>query len=100
VFALPARLPTERGPGLRYYHDLLSARVVTDEVNVPNQGRVVEQIQTKDILQHPTGRIHREAPRRGGGCDPITLAALAIGLFSHGLYCLLEARYRDLTPGR
>ena len=32
--------------------------------------------------------------------DPITLAALAIGLFSHGLYCLLEARYRDLTPGR
>ena len=31
---------------------------------------------------------------------PITLAALAIGLFSYGLYCLLEARYRDLTPGR
>jgi len=32
--------------------------------------------------------------------DPITLAGLAIGLFSHGLYCLLGARYRDLTPGR
>jgi hypothetical protein len=31
---------------------------------------------------------------------PITLAALAFGLFSYGLYCLLEARYRDLTPGR
>ena len=31
---------------------------------------------------------------------PITLAALAIGLFAYGLYCLLEARYRDLTPGR
>lgn len=31
---------------------------------------------------------------------PITLAALALGLFSYGLYCLLEARYRDLTPGR
>jgi hypothetical protein len=30
----------------------------------------------------------------------ITLAALAIGLFCYGLYCLLEARYRDLTPGR
>jgi hypothetical protein len=30
----------------------------------------------------------------------ITLAALAVGLFSYGLYCLLEARYRDLTPGR
>jgi Domain of Unknown Function (DUF1206) len=31
---------------------------------------------------------------------PITLAALALGLFSYGLYCLFEARYRDLTPGR
>jgi hypothetical protein len=30
----------------------------------------------------------------------VTVAALAIGLFSYGLYCLLEARYRDLTPGR
>ncbi|PZS27431.1 MAG: hypothetical protein DLM58_18860 [Pseudonocardiales bacterium] len=30
----------------------------------------------------------------------ITLSALALGLFSYGLYCLLEARYRDLTPGR
>ena len=32
--------------------------------------------------------------------DPITLAGLAIGLFFHGLYCLLEARYRELTRGR
>jgi Domain of Unknown Function (DUF1206) len=30
----------------------------------------------------------------------ITLAGLALGLISYGLYCLLEARYRDLTPGR
>jgi hypothetical protein len=28
------------------------------------------------------------------------LALLASGLFCYGLYCLLEARYRDLTPGR
>jgi len=28
------------------------------------------------------------------------LALLACGLFCYGLYCLLEARYRDLTPGR
>ena len=27
------------------------------------------------------------------------LALLASGLLCHGLYCLLEARYRDLTPG-
>ena len=28
------------------------------------------------------------------------LALLACGLICYGLYCLLEARYRDLTPGR
>ena len=28
------------------------------------------------------------------------LAVLAFGLLCYGLYCLLEARYRDLTPGR
>ena len=28
------------------------------------------------------------------------LALLACGLFCYGLYCLVEARYRDLTPGR
>jgi hypothetical protein len=30
----------------------------------------------------------------------LTLAVLALGLICYGLYCLLEARYRDLTPGR
>lgn len=28
------------------------------------------------------------------------LGLLAAGLFCYGVYCLLEARYRDLTPGR
>ena len=28
------------------------------------------------------------------------LAVLACGLLCYGLYCLIEARYRDLTPGR
>jgi hypothetical protein len=28
------------------------------------------------------------------------LAVLAFGLLCYGLYCLLESRYRDLTPGR
>jgi Domain of Unknown Function (DUF1206) len=31
---------------------------------------------------------------------PWLLAVLATGLFCYGLYCLIEARYRDLTPGR
>ncbi len=28
------------------------------------------------------------------------LALLASGMVCYGLYCLVEARYRDLTPGR
>jgi predicted acyltransferase len=28
------------------------------------------------------------------------LALLACGLLCYGLYCLIEARYRDLVPGR
>jgi hypothetical protein len=58
VLALPARLarlPTERGPGLRYYRDLLSARVVTDEVLALNQGTVVEQGLTKGCPAAPDG---------------------------------------------
>jgi hypothetical protein len=31
---------------------------------------------------------------------PWLLALLASGLFCYGLYCLIEARYRDLTPGQ
>ncbi len=31
---------------------------------------------------------------------PWLVALLASGLLCYGLYCLLEARYRDLTPGR
>jgi hypothetical protein len=30
---------------------------------------------------------------------PWLLALLASGLLCYGLYCLIEARYRDLTPG-
>jgi len=31
---------------------------------------------------------------------PWLLGLLAAGLFCYGLYCLIEARYRDLTPGQ
>jgi hypothetical protein len=42
--------------------------------------------------------IFRSVASSADGSWP--LAALASGLLCYGLYCLLEARYRDLTPGR
>jgi peptide/nickel transport system ATP-binding protein len=54
VLRLLARLRAERGLSLLYItHDLLSARVVTDEILVLNKGRLVESGTTKDVLQHP-----------------------------------------------
>jgi ABC-type glutathione transport system ATPase component len=54
VLKLLTKLREERGLSLLYItHDLLSARVVTDEILVLNKGKVVEQGGTKQVLQHP-----------------------------------------------
>ncbi len=54
VLRLLAQLRAERGLSLLYItHDLLSARVVSDEILVLNQGRVVERGPTKQVLQSP-----------------------------------------------
>ena len=54
VLKLLANLRVEHGLSLLYItHDLLSARVVTDEILVLNKGRVVERGVTKDVLQNP-----------------------------------------------
>jgi ABC-type glutathione transport system ATPase component len=54
ILRLLAKLREERGLSLLYItHDLLGARVVTDEILVLNQGRVVERGQTRHVLQHP-----------------------------------------------
>jgi peptide/nickel transport system ATP-binding protein len=54
ILRLLTKLRVERGLSLLYItHDLLGARVVTDEILVLNEGRVVERGQTKYVLQHP-----------------------------------------------
>jgi peptide/nickel transport system ATP-binding protein len=55
VLKLLADLRRQRGLSLLYItHDLLSARLVTDEILVLNSGRIVEQGPTRQVLQHPT----------------------------------------------
>jgi peptide/nickel transport system ATP-binding protein len=54
VLRLLEKLRRDRGLSLLYItHDLLSARVVTDRILVLNHGTVVEQGETKHVLQHP-----------------------------------------------
>jgi peptide/nickel transport system ATP-binding protein len=54
VLSLLADLRRDRGLSLLYItHDLLSARVITDELLVLHRGQIVEQGQTKQVLQHP-----------------------------------------------
>ncbi len=55
VLRLLDELRESRGLTLLYItHDLLSARVVTDQILVLHDGRIVESGVTKDVLQHPT----------------------------------------------
>jgi peptide/nickel transport system ATP-binding protein len=54
VLELLARLRRDRGLSLLYItHDLLSARVITDELLVLHQGQIVERGPTRQVLQHP-----------------------------------------------
>jgi len=54
ILELLADLRRQRGLSLLYItHDLLSARLVTEEVLVLNAGRIVEQGPTRQVLQHP-----------------------------------------------
>jgi ABC-type oligopeptide transport system ATPase subunit len=54
VLSLLADLRRDRGLSLLYItHDLLSARVITDELLVLYRGQIVERGATKQVLQHP-----------------------------------------------
>ena len=61
VLRLLARLREERGLSLLYItHDLLGARVVTDELLVLNKGRIVEAGPTAQVLRHPEDSYTKE----------------------------------------
>jgi peptide/nickel transport system ATP-binding protein len=54
VLELLNRLVQDRDVGILYItHDLLSARMLADEVVVLNEGRVVEQGPALDVIRHP-----------------------------------------------
>jgi peptide/nickel transport system ATP-binding protein len=87
ILSLLAELRRSMGVSLLYItHDLLSARVVTDELLVMSSGRIVERGPTKQVLQHPkddyTKRLLAAIPapfaedgRRSGPARAETLAA-------------------------
>jgi len=55
VLALLEDLREQWGVSLLYItHDLLSARLVTDDIMVLNTGRVAERGRTADVLRHPS----------------------------------------------
>jgi ABC-type oligopeptide transport system ATPase subunit len=54
ILELLAELRSQRGISLLYItHDLLSARVITDELLVLHRGQIVERGPTKQVLQQP-----------------------------------------------
>ncbi len=54
ILRLLADLQREHGLSMLYItHDLMSARIITDELLVLNQGKIVERGETAKVLQHP-----------------------------------------------
>jgi ABC-type glutathione transport system ATPase component len=77
IVALLDRLVRERGIAMLYItHDLLSARLLADEVMVLNQGEVVEHGSTMDVIREArdpyTRTLLAAIPRPGAGrpADP------------------------------
>ena len=94
VLGLLADLRRDRGLSLLYItHDLLSARVVTDDILVLRHGQVVEHGPTKRVLQHP----EHEYTRQLLDAVPIPAAAAAVGSASTGGSASTE---HDVTEGR
>ncbi len=80
VLRLLNQLRQDRGVGLLYItHDLLSARLVTDDLLVLNSGRVVERGPTRQVLRHPedpyTRRLLAALPNPFAATRPVPARA-------------------------
>ncbi len=104
VLTLLADLRRERGLSLLYItHDLLSARVITDEILVLHHGEVVERGQTKQVLQHPQHEYTRQLldavpaptplPRSTDRREPVPIP-------NTGAAAASASREHDVTEGR
>jgi peptide/nickel transport system ATP-binding protein len=61
ILRLLEQLRQERGVSLLYItHDLLSARVVTDELIVLNKGLIAEHGPTREVLREPRDPYTRQ----------------------------------------
>jgi peptide/nickel transport system ATP-binding protein len=100
VLTLLADLRRERGLSLLYItHDLLSARIITDEILVLRHGEVVERGQTKRVLQDPRHEYTRQllaaVPAPGTVPTPGT-----VPIPDTGAATASASREHDVTEGR
>ena len=62
ILQLLDRLVRERSIAMLYItHDLLSARLLADEIIVLNKGQIVERGNAKQVITQPAGRLHPTA---------------------------------------
>jgi peptide/nickel transport system ATP-binding protein len=100
VLTLLADLRRERGLSLLYItHDLLSARIITDEILVLRHGEVVERGHTKRVLQDPQHEYTRQllaaVPVPGTVPTPST-----VPIPDTGAAAASASREHDVTEGR
>ncbi len=76
ILELLDRLVAERGVGVLYItHDLLSARMIADDVIVLNTGRIVESGPALDVITHPKDAYTKEL--LAAVADPAAMRSVA-----------------------
>jgi peptide/nickel transport system ATP-binding protein len=100
VLTLLADLRRERGLSLLYItHDLLSARVITDEILVLRHGEVVERGQTKRVLQDPQHEYTRQLLAAVPSPSTVT-AASTVPAPNKAAAAASASSEHDVTEGR